>query len=166
MRRLMAVMAAALIASGAMGDDEKGRSDDGQRSASADCAHQANERKLQGKERRQFLKGCSKQSKGHDKNRGEADARVAPKTATPTAQPAPAAPPPAATVPAQPPAATAPTPAPQPAATASQPAVAAAAKRTAPNSPERRTECQNSDEYRKASVLRKSSVLNKCLSAP
>lgn len=161
MRRLIAVMAAALIASGAFADD-KDRGDNGQRSARADCAHQANERKLKGKERRHFMKDCNKQSKRRGEDREQA-ARAAPNPSSPAAQPTPAAPPPAATVPAAQPS---PTPAPQPTATGPQPSITAAAKRTAPNSPERRTECQNSEEYRKAPVLRKPSLLNKCVAAP
>ena len=178
MQRLVIVVVAALIASSALGDEKKGRADDGQRSAKADCAHQANERKLKGKERRNFMKDCSKQAKQHDKDRGQVAAPGVPKTTTPTAQPTPTAPPPAVQTPAataptvpaaQPTPAPAPQPtatAPQPTATASQPAVTTTAKRTAPNSPERRTECQNSEEYRKATLFRRPTVLDKCMAAP
>ena len=159
MKRIALLSIAFLLAVPAIADDDKEDRDNGKRAVVADCERQANKQNLIGKERKKFVKACSKEG-GHGKRR---DRVAAPPSSAPPQSTAPVTPAPAtATVPAQPAGASTP----PPSTPASQAGTGTAAKpRTAPGSPERRVECEASPEYKKALLLKRKEVLEKCMSA-
>jgi hypothetical protein len=135
------------------------------------CERQANQQNLVGKERKKFLKQCGKgwhEGKRHDDR--DAKVRPAPAQASPpatvpqAAQPSPQPPAAGTATPAPPP--TTPAAAPPAAQPPTQPVTTAKVTKTAPNSPERRAECESSEEFKKASIPVKKVLRDKCMKAP
>jgi hypothetical protein len=99
MARLIFFLTALLLAIPAVADDDnRGRSGE-KKALQADCERQANQRNLIGKERKNFVKECTKEGK-RAKRRYEKPAAAQP--AQPAAQPATPAAPPPTTAPTQP----------------------------------------------------------------
>lgn len=165
MARLLVLLAALLLAMPAIADDDNEGRGGEKKALRADCERQANQQNLIGKERRKFVKECSKEGK-HAKRRGDGrgerrDVIVRPaptQPAQPATQPAtPAAPPPATTTPPQPAATPAsPPPATTPAATPQPPKPVLTAE-------QKRANC--ADEAKRANVLipARKQYIDKCM---
>jgi len=150
MARLIFFLTALLLAIPAVADDDnRGRSDE-KKALQADCERQANQRNLIGKERKNFVKECTKEGK-RAKRRYEKPAAAQP--AQPAAQPAtPAAPPPT----------TAPT---QPAATPASPPPAATPQPPNPvlTTEQKRQKCTEEVIRNKVPPVLRESSINRCM---
>jgi len=160
MARLIFFLTALLLAIPAVADDDnRGRSDE-KKALQADCERQANQRNLIGKERKNFVKECTKEGK-RAKRRYEKPAAAQP--AQPAAQPAtPAAAPPPAATPAQPATPAAPT---QPAATPASPPPAATPQPPNPvlTTEQKRQKCTEEVIRNKVPPVLRESSINRCM---
>ena len=173
MFRTLLFLLAGAFATAVIANEGKARGEE-KKAYHEQCERQANQQNLVGKERKQFVKQCGKgwhEGKRHDDR--AAKVRPAPAQASPPAtvpQAAQPSPPPPAAGPATP-APPAATPAPPPTTPAAapppaQPVTTAKVAKTAPNSPERRAECEASEEFKKATIPVKKVLRDKCMKAP